>query len=922
MRPLKLTISAFGPYADKAEFELDRFGESGLYLITGDTGAGKTTIFDAITYALYGETSGDVRSVQMLRSKYARDVTPTYVELEFEYSGKRYRVKRNPEYMRPKKNGSGMTKEAAKAELIFPDSRKPLAKPTEVTSAIVEIMGINRNQFRQIAMIAQGEFQKLLLAGTEQRQEIFRQIFNTHCYNILQDKLKENTSALKRELDGYMTQRRGYINGIVCKPDDVLELEAEKAKNGELTTSEVLDLIGRITAQDEAESAELDKALKDIEDRLTAVNEKLGKAAEIEKSKSSLVQAQKTLEKAHESTAGLKAAADAAEEALKEKDALSERITIIKNELPKYEQLERDTKALDKLKEEVVSLESECAGLKEKHEQLKKEIETDKNSRERLKDSALELEKHRQTEKELKAKEESLNTISESLAKHAKLKKRRDKAQSDYIKAKAAAAEANDTYIRMNTAYLDSQAGILGETLIPGEPCPVCGSTEHPHIAQKTEQAPTKEELEAAQAANEAAQAKQSKKSADASRLNGQYETEENSIISSASALFGVLEISEIEIRLADAKLSLEKDLDELSSKIASEENNVLQLAALDKKIPESEKELDRSDTLSREKEISLADKSAKSQSMSEAVEVLGKSLMFRDIKEAEKEISRAETKIKRLQTAHDNAQKALSDNKAECDTLEGQIKALSEGIESSEAPDADALNFEKNELVSDKTQKNAARDAVNIRLSGNRTTLDNITKLNSEISKREEKYIWLKALDDTARGNLTGKEKIELEAYIQMTYFDRILSRANLRLMRMSGGQYELKRRRTAENNKSQSGLELDVIDHANGTERSVRTLSGGESFKASLSLALGLSDEIQRSSGGIQLGTMFVDEGFGSLDDESLNQAVKTLTELSDSRRLVGIISHVNELKERIDRQIVVRKSKTGGSRAEIII
>ncbi|MGM9938048.1 MAG: AAA family ATPase, partial [Candidatus Ornithomonoglobus sp.] len=242
MRPLKLTISAFGPYADKAEFELDRFGESGLYLITGDTGAGKTTIFDAITYALYGETSGDVRSAQMLRSKYAKDVTPTYVELEFEYSGKRYRVRRNPEYMRPKKNGSGMTKEAAKAELIFPDSRKPLAKPTEVTGAIVEIMGINRNQFRQIAMIAQGEFQKLLLAGTEERQKIFRQIFNTHCYNILQDKLKENTSALKRELDGYMTQRRGYINGIVCKPDDVLKLEAEKARSGALTTAEVLDL--------------------------------------------------------------------------------------------------------------------------------------------------------------------------------------------------------------------------------------------------------------------------------------------------------------------------------------------------------------------------------------------------------------------------------------------------------------------------------------------------------------------------------------------------------------------------------------------------------------------------------------------------------------------------------------------------------
>ncbi len=922
MRPLKLTISAFGPYADKAEFELDRFGESGLYLITGDTGAGKTTIFDAITYALYGETSGDVRSARMLRSKYARAVTPTYVELEFEYAGKLYRVRRNPEYMRPKRNGSGMTKETAKAELIFPDSRKPLAKPTEVTSAIVEIMGINCDQFRQIAMIAQGEFQKLLLAETKERQEIFRRIFNTHCYKVLQDRLRDNTAALRHELDGYMLRRKGCINGIVCKPDDVLELEAEKAKSGGLTTAEVLDLIGRITAKDETESAELDKALKDIEDRLTAVNEQLGKAAETEKNKSSLAKAHNALEKALESTAGLKTAADSAAEALKARDTLAERITTIKNELPKYEQLGRDTKALNKLNKEIAALKAECTGLKEKYEKLKKETEADKNSREGLKNSALELEKHRQSEKELNARAESLNALRKSLAGHTRLKKRCAKALSDYTKARAEAEEANETYIRMNTAYLDNQAGILGETLLPGSPCPVCGSTEHPHIAPKQDHAPSKEELEAAQAANEDAQAKQSKKSADASRLNGQYETEENSIISAASSLFGVLEISEIEVRLADAEAGLENDMTELSSRITIEEKNVLRLTELDKKIPESEKELNETDTLSREKELSLAEKSATALSLANAVEVLGKSLTFRDTKEAKKEISRSESEIKRLQSEHDKAQKALSDNKAECDSIEGQIKALSESIAQSEAPDAEALNSEKKELVSDKTIKSKERDAVNIRLGANRTTLDNITSLNSEISKLEEKYIWLRTLDDTARGNLTGKERIELETYIQMTFFDRIIARANLRLMRMTGGQYELKRRRTAENNKSQSGLELNVIDHANGTERSVRTLSGGESFKASLSLALGLSDEIQRNSGGIQLGTMFVDEGFGSLDDESLSHAVKTLTELSDSHCLVGIISHVNELKERIDRQIIVRKSKTGGSRAEIVI
>lgn len=922
MRPIKLTISAFGPYADKTEFDLDRFGQSGLYLITGDTGAGKTTIFDAVTYALYGEASGDVRNARMLRSKYAKDTVPTYAELEFECMGKRYRVRRSPEYMRAKKNGSGLTKETAKAELIFPDSRRPLVKSAEVTSAIVEITGINRSQFRQISMLAQGEFQQLLLAGTEDRQKIFRRIFNTRLYNVLQDRLKEEASAIKRELDGYMLRRSGYINGIVCKSGDAAESDAQKAKNGEMTTPEIIALIERITAQDEAEGAELERKLKDIEDKLTSVNERLGKAAEREKSRQSLARAAAELEKAQKNTAVLQEAAEKAETALRERDTLSERITTIKNELAGYEQLERDTKALNALNNESAQLKSECSALSDRHGQLKRDIETGRQERDRLKNAAVELEKHRQAEKLQRAKSEELKALSASLTALSRLKKQCDKAAADYARARTDAAEANDRYMRLNTAYLDNQAGLLADSLLPGKPCPVCGSTAHPQPAQKTEHAPSKEELDAAQKDNEDAQAEQSKRSAAASRLNGRYETEENSVISAASSFFGVLEISEIKLRIADAAEALEKELTALEAAIMSAERDASELAALEEKLPVAEKELERCGALIREKELAAAQKAANAASLDEAVRKSRASLTFGGIGEAEDEISRCESEIKRLQTAHDNAQRAFEESKAESVSLQGQIKALSEGLKGGEDTDISALEAEKKELSAEKAAGNVQRDAVNIRLGANRTALENITKLNGEISRLEEKYIWLKALDDTARGNLAGKEKIELETYIQMTYFDRIIARANVRLMRMTGGQYELMRRRTAENNKSQSGLELDVTDHANGTHRSVKTLSGGESFKASLSLALGLSDEIQRSSGGIQPGAMFVDEGFGSLDDESLNQAVKTLTELSDSHRIIGIISHVDELKQRIERQIVVRKSKTGGSRAEIII
>ena len=280
------------------------------------------------------------------------------------------------------------------------------------------------------------------------------------------------------------------------------------------------------------------------------------------------------------------------------------------------------------------------------------------------------------------------------------------------------------------------------------------------------------------------------------------------------------------------------------------------------------------------------------------------------------------EEKLLSLKKSFESALKKFNSCNEAVIAVKAKAEQLSEQLKNSEEMDEKAEKEKQKKLNESKKLKGDMKTVVTSRISANNSVYENISKKTAELQKLEHKFVYIKALSDTANGNISGKEKIRLEAYIQMTYFDRIIARANTRFMLMTGGQYEMKRKRDAENKQGQSGLEIDIIDHYNGTERSVKTLSGGESFKASLSLALGLSDEIQASAGGIKLGTMFVDEGFGSLDDESLNQAMNALNSLTDSNRLVGIISHVNELKERIDKQIVVKKDKTGGSSVKITI
>ncbi len=920
MRPLKLTVSAFGPYAGKAVLDMDRLGSSGLYLITGDTGAGKTTIFDAITFALYGEASGGSREPSMLRSKYAQPETPTEVELIFSYSGKEYTVRRSPDYMRPAKRGSGTVKQEAEAELIFPDGRR-FTKVKEVNGAICELMGLNKEQFSQIAMIAQGDFMRLLLAETRERKEIFREIFKTSCYQTLQERLKTESASLGRQHEAANISVNQYISGVMGCEDETLTLMLAKAKEGRLPFGEVPDVIRSIISYDTDAQETLRLRAEKNEQGLERVNTALGKAEETQKAEKTLKKAENEKENVRLGlvAAGKRLDACRAEQPVSEQ--IDREIAQLDAELPEYDELEEQRKILNETAERLdkeIKLRSEqtdrLAKITQSLEQLKAEQQTLRDAGERR--ATLELDK-----KQSDTRAEALKALKVDLDKYAGLKKQLLSAQAAYSRDFDFAEKCRVKYNEMNKAFLDEQAGILAETLTDGMPCPVCGSCEHPMAAHKSENAPSEENLKAAKKAHEQAQTKAAESSRAAGEINGSVIELGESVKRKTAELLGEHTEQDAEARLDSAIVENERENVAIIAKIADEENRIKRKKFIEEKIPlgeAAEKECETA--LNALRESIAADETKKAEYENRMKTAAGRLHFESKAKAMERRAALTEKK-ESLKKSLEEAEKAYIEGEKQLSALDGSITQIKSQLSQAERIDAEEQLKLKAALAAQKTALDGEQKAVHMRICTNTAALENIERKSAELAALEEKWKWVKALADTANGRLSGKEKIELETFIQTTYFERIIARANTRFMMMSGGQYELKRRQEAEDNRSRSGLELNVIDHYNGTERSVKTLSGGESFKASLSLALGLSDEIQSSAGGIRLDTMFVDEGFGSLDGESLEQAINALVGLSDGCRLVGIISHVSELKNRIDRQIVVTKEKSGGSRVEII-
>lgn len=915
MRPLKLTISAFGPYSDRTEIDLTRLGNHGLFLITGDTGAGKTTIFDAISYALYGKASGAEREADMLRSKYAADDIVTFVEMEFEYGGKRYIIYREPAQSKKKKRGEGFTKTAqASAVLKTAEGDIISSSLSETNAKIFEIIGLNDSQFRQISMIAQGEFRKLLLSSTKERGEILSTLFNTGKYKRLSDEIKDEYLTLKRKNDSLRASVMQYVSGFRCSEDNPQKESLEKviSDNTFVSCNDLLKLSDELNAWEKNRTETSDNEFDQCDKLYNLKKNALGEAQRQEKLRSEAEQCSNILEEKINAFEKSEIALEQEKKKIPEKIKLDEQILKSKSDLKKYDEkdkidsdlqnimnkAEEQSNALDKTESELNLSEKERTDM----ETLLKKLENCGSDKIKLQG---ELEK-------LKREKDDFNELVLSLDNADKLKLSSENALDEYEVCLEKYSAEHEKTCAMEIAFFNEQAGFIAKSLKENEKCPVCGSYSHPEPARLSENAPDKSAVDKAKKKLEKLNktlSDLSEKSKTAKSLfnNASAEIQRTAfklmpnceqdcireetlkriefIDNQCADIIEKLEYIEKEINL---KNDTEKQLEEIAEKIENYKKNK----------NEYEKQLSALTASEHEKNIQLCD--------------IKKSLPFENREELEDIIKSMEEQRSSMEKALNFAEDKYNQLDKEIAALRRQSETLEKQIDPNNNCSSAQLESEVIELEEKREELLEKRDECRSRLDGNMTAAQNIKDLSETISDTEKKLGWMYSLYASATGSLS---KISLETYVQTAYFDKILERANVRFMVMTSGQYELRRRKDM-GGKAQTGLEIDVIDHYGGGLRNVQTLSGGEGFMASLSLALGLADEIQASAGGIRLESMFIDEGFGSLDEESLNQAMKALNDLTEGSKLVGIISHVSELKERIPKQIEVRKNKYSGS------
>lgn len=991
MRPTQLTISAFGPYAGEIKLDMDALGDRGLYLISGDTGAGKTTIFDAITFALYGNASGEARRPKMLRSKYALPDAGTFVEMSFVYNGMEYSVRRNPEYMRAKQRGEGETKEKPDAELNMPDGRV-ITGDKAVTQEIETLLGLSREQFSQIAMLAQGSFSRLLSGKTEDRGIIFREIFGTRPYQQFQEKLKEQAKALYGQYADTRKSIEQYTGGVI--PGDEREDLAIRWKEAQKGSLEVmLALLEQMITADREEENALDGKMKAIREEMSALGLKLGKAQSASKVFKDLEAARLILDREAPRLAAAKGNYNKEKEGQAERDILMVTITKMEEAMKSYARYDGLAAGREECLKRIGRLKANALRNQEEEARWREQLLKEANELAALKTAGEDYQAAQSAIEKLAEYRTRVDSLVGELSEYHRERKNLEQAQELYREADETRRRADQVYKSLYQRFLDNQAGILARELVEGSPCPVCGSTVHPAPAGPGQAAGgrnpaaggrnpadtfpcaypdcdvTKELVDQAAKDSEARTRTASELSLKAGRLAGSLETRYTRMRQQIDAEVGSWKeawrerlnqeedrgdggaagspAARMEQRQHFLKV-WEDMLGELKDQLARQEAAAKKRAAecrarlkhkeeLEKARVGHQKSLEEAGEKRQQVLKLLIEAEEREKGLEDQIKELAGKLPFKDRNQAREELAGKRAAFEAGEKAFREAEKTYLEVSQKAADARSRMEALRAQLQDTE-PDTEldagldreltalGLARQMEELTAAQERAKAELDLqeqkksrIHHRLETNRAAYSRILKQKDAMEEIQQQWTWVKSLADTAAGEVGGKEKITFETYVQMAYFERIIARANTRFMVMSGGQYELKRC-SEEDNRGKSGLGLNVVDHYNGTQRSVRTLSGGESFQASLSLALGLSDEIQSAAGGIRLDTMFVDEGFGSLDEDTLNLAMKALGDLAEGRRLVGIISHVTELKERIERQIVVVKEKSGGSRARI--
>ncbi len=1017
MKPYNMIVSAFGPYAKTVEIPFHRFGKEGIFLITGDTGAGKTSIFDALCFALFGEVSGSNREVESLRSDFALPETKTFVDFTFFHGEELYRIVRNPAYVRPKLRSDGTTTQSADAALYYPDGHV-LTGYGKTKTAIEELLGIDAKQFKQIVMIAQGEFLKMLYADSNTRGQIFRRLFQTECYADFQKRLKELekekriafTDSQKRL--AACLQQSGFADDLCAVEDSFQEGELWLQEEGERlseTKAVVLEMEKQIQrkialrAQVEGEQTQRKKR-KEAEETLDALEkqkteqenlrillEKQRKALDYvfpleqawknAKQEVSLIMAeQAALFKEQEENAILLEKAEAEQREIpKRKAALEKKKSSCNAKRENLEQIKKKSDILSVIadcQKETERLSEEKAGLETAMAESEKICQKGKQAAEELAETEKAILLCTQQENALAERHKILLDTAANDKERQLLQQELEEKRKAYRVQETAWKKASLSALEAERLFLREQAGFLAETLEENAPCPVCGSTVHPHKAVPSFHAPTQEEWKQQQEF-----ADREKRKLETLRVEGVGTKERLSLlqntlqeqrktlaVSSLEALRAETEYNNRERTLCKEK---GQDLEQEKKKL----QNIVETGKQREKILEQQKnqlksvaeDLQRQEqTYSRlEGKRTALEEQIGTQSYEEAEEELR--LIQEEIEKESADMEKTEESYRKMQTNHERKEAVLREKAEQKKEREMQAeqaeKAFQHQLLAYGFPDVETYTMllPKREELEEKEEKNRAYflalSSVKTRLSDlgkeNQQLLQtNLDMLAEEIAalqekkeceqakyeekrtlyamrrdalsrgkqewkvyeKEKESYYPIKELSDTVSGDISGMDRISFEQFIQGVYFEQIIEAANLRFQDMTDGRYLLLRAEESADKRVQSGLVLAVMDYFTGKQRSIKSLSGGEAFKASLCLALGLSDMIQQKTGGVQIDAMFIDEGFGSLDEQSREQAVAVLQRLSTENRLIGIISHVTELKDSIEKKIVVQKGIQG--------
>ncbi len=1002
MRPEKLTLCAFGPYAGTVEVPFSRFGTHGLYLITGDTGAGKTTIFDGIVFALYGEASGDYRRADMLRSDFASGAEKTYAELVFSCRGKRYTVRRSPEYLRPKARGQGMTKEGADAALTFPDGRV-VTGSRQTTKAVEELLGIDRNQFVRIAMIAQGDFLKLLLAGTEERGKIFRKIFDTGCYLDFQKELKRRLLEVKQSYEETRQRIGQYAEEIRLLPEsgDEPRLRGLKKADAAYQLPQLLTFLQELLERERQCGEKEAETLRRIEAEAEGVQERIGRRQMAERARQQMTEKEELLRRLKEEQKRCGEEVESAREQQPLAERKRQKYAALQAGMGRYDELDQVDRALRERQRREAEEEQLERTLNQRARKETERLEQGKRTLDAFGTPEQELLRLQAREEENRRRLEEMSQTARALEQLVRLVSSVSREESRFAELRERSRELGKEYVDLEAAYLSGQAGVLAETLMPGKPCPVCGSTAHPSPAVKGFSVPSEEELKRLSREKEEALARTTEAARRLSGERGRQEqawqelrercrkygvppfaltnpdpspelsggqtaaarslkeeggsaglSEEKKVSAAFSSeeegeLVGLLEnkkvssafsgkggepsafseVGEISAVTGEIKHYLGAETErcqaaerELLRKRRETEEAYAKKQELKRRIPEWEKQLTQrqrelEETVRREIQLRT-----ERQGLAERQALLRQGLEYGSRQEALEALNRLDRERRLLEQGLQNAVEKQEQCRRRQAGEQKALEALKNQAEQEEAEAMEELLARKESLARERGElldRQKKRHAV---LEANGRIRAHLLREQREMEEANAHYQMLASLSDTANGELKGKQKLAFEQYIQIVFFRQIIQEANKRFALMTEGRYLLRRRETAGNLRSQTGLELDVFDYYTGRPRGVQSLSGGEAFKASLSLALGLSDVVQQHAGGIQLDAVFIDEGFGSLDKDSLDQAITILKELAVADRLAGIISHVDELKERIEKKIVVTRG-TAGSTLELV-